>query len=219
MNEIRVQNLGLQPYMPVYQQMQEFNVKRNEQTVDQLWCVQHEPVFTLGMAGKQEHLLEPGDIPVEQVDRGGQVTYHGPGQLVMYPLLSLRRNKLTIKRYVNLLEQSVIDFLQGYDISAERREGAPGVYVTGKKVAALGVRVRKGCCYHGIAINIDMDLSPFKLINPCGYPGLEVTQLYDLGVTDKFAIVQSRYQACLLQTLGYEQTETDGGNVESHQAA
>ncbi len=203
MNQIIIKNLGLQRYVPVYQQMQAFNAGRNPQTTDELWCLQHESVFTLGMAGKQEHILSAGQVPVVQTDRGGQVTYHGPGQLVIYTLLDLRRKNMTIKRFVRLLEQSVIDFLQGYGIDAGRRAGAPGVYVAGGKIAALGVRVRGGCCYHGIAINVDMDLTPFSQINPCGYPNLAVTQLYDLAVRDKFAIVQQRYQESLLSALGY----------------
>ncbi|MGI9228970.1 MAG: lipoyl(octanoyl) transferase LipB [Gammaproteobacteria bacterium] len=203
MNELLIRELGLQRYEPVYRQMREFNEGRGADTVDELWFVQHEPVFTLGLAGKREHLLEPGDIPVHESDRGGQVTYHGPGQLVMYTLLDLRRKRLTIKRLVYLLEQSVIGFLDGYGIRGERQAGAPGIYVYGSKIAALGVRVRKGCCYHGLALNVDVELEPFLSINPCGYPGLQVTRLVDLGVTDDLYAVQRGCQRSLLETLDY----------------
>ena len=160
--------------------MQRFTDARNEQTTDELWLVEHDPVFTLGQAGKPEHVLMPGDIPVIHVDRGGQVTYHGPGQLVAYPLLDLRRLKLGVREYVNRIEQALIDTLADWNILAARREGAPGVYVNGAKIAALGIRVRRGCSFHGLAFNIAMDLEPFKRINPCGYEGLQVTSMLDL---------------------------------------
>ena len=146
-----------------------------------MWLVEHDPVFTLGQAGKPEHVLAPGDIPVLQVDRGGQVTYHGPGQIVAYPLLDLRRLKTGVRDYVCRIEQAVIDTLGEWNIRGERREGAPGVYVNGAKVAALGIRVRRGCTFHGLAFNIAMDLEPFRRINPCGYAGLEVVSMLDLG--------------------------------------
>lgn len=161
--------------------MQAFTDARDGETADELWLVEHDPVFTLGQAGKAEHVLLPGDIPVLQVDRGGQVTYHGPGQLVLYPLLDLRRLKVGVREYVCRIEQAIIDTLADWNIEAVRRDGAPGVYVAGAKIAALGIRVRRGCTFHGLAFNIDMDLSPFNRINPCGYAGLRVTSMVDLG--------------------------------------
>lgn len=162
--------------------MQAFTESRRQDTSDEIWCLEHAPVYTLGMAGKQEHILAPGGIGVIKTDRGGQVTFHGPGQLVIYLLLDLKRGGLSIKRYVRLLEQALINMLADFSIDAARKERAPGVYIQGRKIAALGVRVRRGCCYHGLALNVAMDLSPFSGINPCGYPGLEVTQLKDQGI-------------------------------------
>lgn len=161
--------------------MQAFTDARDAGTPDEIWLVEHDPVFTLGQAGKVEHILGAGDIPVLQVDRGGQVTYHGPGQIVAYPLLDLRRLKLGVREYVQRMEQAVIDTLAEWNIGASRREGAPGVYVAGAKVAALGIRVRRGCTFHGLAFNISMDLEPFARINPCGYAGMQVTSVGDLG--------------------------------------
>ena len=176
-----VRHLGRQPYEPVWRGMQRFTDARGDDTVDELWLVEHEPVFTLGQAGRPEHVLAPGTIPVLQVDRGGQVTYHGPGQIVAYPLLDLRRLKIGVRDYVHRIEQAVIDTLADWNIGARRREGAPGVYVDDAKVAALGIRVRRGCSFHGLAFNIAMDLEPFSRINPCGYAGLRVTSMLDLG--------------------------------------
>lgn len=161
--------------------MQRFTDTRNADTRDELWVVEHEPVFTLGQAGKPEHVLMPGEIPVIHVDRGGQVTYHGPGQIVVYPLLDLKRLKVGVREYVERIEQAVMDTLGEWNIGAARREGAPGVYVAGAKVAALGIRVRRGCTFHGLAFNVAMDLEPFSRINPCGYEGLQVTSVLDLG--------------------------------------
>ena len=160
--------------------MQRFTDARGDDTADELWLVEHDPVFTLGQAGKPEHVLMPGDIPVLHVDRGGQVTYHGPGQIVAYPLLDLRRLKIGVRDYVDRIEQAVIDTLADWNIHAQRREGAPGVYVGEAKVAALGIRVRRGCTFHGLAFNIAMDLEPFQRINPCGYQGLQVTSMLEL---------------------------------------
>lgn len=162
--------------------MRAFTAARTAATPDELWLLEHPPVYTLGQAGKPDHLLRDNGIPVVRTDRGGQVTYHGPGQVVAYVLLDLRRRGLTVKRLVWMLEQAVIDLLAAHRVAGERRAGAPGVYVGGAKVAALGLRVRGGCTYHGLALNVDMDLAPFRDINPCGYEGLEVTQLADLGV-------------------------------------
>ena len=176
-----VRDLGRHAYEPVWRAMQGFTDTRTADTPDELWLVEHDPVFTLGQAGKPEHVLMPGDIPVLQVDRGGQVTYHGPGQIVVYPLLDLKRLKVGVRDYVCNIEQAIIDTLAEWNLHAERREGAPGVYVNGAKVAALGIRVRRGCTFHGLAFNIAMDLEPFHRINPCGYAGLQVTSMLDLG--------------------------------------
>ncbi len=177
----QVRDLGRRPYEPVWRAMQAFTDSRGDDTPDELWLVEHDPVFTLGQAGKDEHVLFPGDIPVIHVDRGGQVTYHGPGQIVLYPLLDLKRLKVGVKEYVCRIEQAMIDTLAEWNIHAERREGAPGVYVNGAKIGALGIRVRHGCTFHGLAFNIAMDLEPFQRINPCGYQGLQVTSMLDLG--------------------------------------
>ncbi|MFC3551335.1 lipoyl(octanoyl) transferase LipB [Lysobacter cavernae] len=177
----RVRDLGRQPYEPVWRAMQAFTDARSADTPDELWLVEHDPVFTLGQAGKDEHVLMPGDIPVVHVDRGGQVTYHGPGQIVLYPLLDLRRLKLGVKEYVSRVEQAMIDTLADWNIHAQRRDGAPGVYVNDAKIGALGIRVRHGCTFHGLAFNIAMDLGPYQRINPCGFQGLQVTSMLDLG--------------------------------------
>jgi lipoyl(octanoyl) transferase len=176
-----VRDLGRQAYEPVWRAMQAFTDTRGANTADELWLVEHEPVFTLGQAGRAEHVLMPGDIPVIHVDRGGQVTYHGPGQIVAYPLLDLRRLGLGVREYVHRIEQAVIDTLAEWNIEGGRRDGAPGVYVNGAKVAALGIRVRRGCSFHGLAFNIAMDTEPFRRINPCGYAGLQVVAMADLG--------------------------------------
>jgi lipoyl(octanoyl) transferase len=176
-----LRDLGRRPYEPVWRAMQAFTDARGPDTPDELWLVEHDPVFTLGQAGKPEHVLMPGDIPVLHVDRGGQVTYHGPGQIVLYPLLDLKRLKVGVREYVERIEQAVIDTLAEWNILGERRDGAPGIYVGGAKVMALGIRVRRGCTFHGLAFNIAMDLSPFHRINPCGYAGLQVTSVVDLG--------------------------------------
>lgn len=176
-----VRDLGRQPYEPVWRAMQHFTDVRGEASADEIWLVEHEPVFTLGQAGKAEHVLGAGGIPVLQVDRGGQVTYHGPGQVVAYPLLDLRRLKIGVREYVRRIEQAVVDTLAEWNIEGARREGAPGVYVAGAKVAALGIRIRRGCTFHGLAFNVAMDLEPFSRINPCGYAGLQVAAVADLG--------------------------------------
>lgn len=182
-------HLGRRDYTPVWHDMQRFTDERGVDTPDELWLVEHPPVFTVGLNGKPEHLLAPGGIDVVKVDRGGQVTYHGPGQVVLYLLVDLRRRGLGVRALVNLMEQAVVELLADYGIAAVARQDAPGVYVNGAKVASLGLRVRRGCSYHGLALNVDMDLEPFGRINPCGYPGLAVTQLRDLGVTDTPATV------------------------------
>ncbi|EMN5848593.1 TPA: lipoyl(octanoyl) transferase LipB [Enterobacter hormaechei subsp. steigerwaltii] len=176
-DKILVRHLGLQPYEPVSQAMHEFTDMRDDTTPDEIWLVEHLPVFTQGQAGKAEHLLMTGDIPVIQSDRGGQVTYHGPGQQVMYVLLNLKRRKLGVRELVTLLEQTVVNTLAEYGIDAHPRADAPGVYVGEMKICSLGLRIRKGCSFHGLALNINMDLTPFQRINPCGYAGMEMTQM------------------------------------------
>jgi lipoyl(octanoyl) transferase len=182
--------------------MQAFTDARGEDTPDELWIVEHDPVFTLGQAGKPEHVLAPGEIPVLRVDRGGQVTYHGPGQIVAYPLVDLRRLRLGVREFVERIEQSVIDVLADWNIVGERREGAPGVYVAGAKVAALGLRVRRGCSFHGLAFNVAMDLEPFHRINPCGFQGLQVTSVLDLGGPSDPATLVPPLVASLSRHLG-----------------
>ena len=179
---MKVSRFGLVDYRSTYDAMRRFTETRGPDTSDALWLLQHPPVYTVGIAGRPEHLPCAGSIPVERVDRGGQITYHGPGQAVVYALIDLARRRLTVRALVHLLEQAVIDCLASYNVEASRRAGAPGVYVEGAKVAALGLRVRRNCCYHGIALNVNMDLAPFSAIDPCGYPGLEVTQTSALGI-------------------------------------
>ncbi len=197
-----VLDLGRRSYAPVWQAMRSFTDARNDSSADQLWLVEHDPVFTLGQAGKREHVLAAGDIPLLHVDRGGQVTYHGPGQLLAYPLLDLRRLGLGVRDYVCALEQAVIDTLAAWQVRGERRDGAPGVYVNGAKIAALGIRVRRGCAFHGLAFNVAMDLEPFQRINPCGYTGLAVTSLADLAGPLSLADVQAVLVPALARTLG-----------------
>ena len=179
---MQIHNLGLRPYQEIWDAMRACTAARDADSADQIWLVQHPPVYTQGQAGKPEHLLAPGDIPVIQIDRGGQITYHGPGQTVMYLLLDLRRAGIGIRALVSLIEESVIGYLQELGIRAQSRIDAPGVYVDGKKIASLGLRVRGGCTYHGVALNVDMDLEPFSRINPCGLVGMQMTQLRDLDV-------------------------------------
>lgn len=188
--------LGRVDYEPTWRAMQRFTDVRDAATPDEIWLLEHPPVFTLGMAADRSHVLGAGDIPLVQTDRGGQVTYHGPGQLVMYPLLDVRRLGLGVRGLVTLLEQSVIELLAGHGIEAAARRDAPGVYVQGRKVASLGLRIRRGASYHGLALNVDMDLAPFARINPCGMPGLPVTSLAALGVrgeTESFGRQLARY--------------------------
>jgi lipoyl(octanoyl) transferase len=190
--------LGVADYETTWRAMQSFTLARTADTPDELWSVEHPAIYTLGVAAKPEHLPRTDNgIPVIKTDRGGQITYHGPGQVVIYTLLDLRRRNLGVRALVRKLEQAVIELLKAYRIDANGREDAPGVYVGGAKVAALGLRIRNGCCYHGLSLNVDMDLSPFDAINPCGYPGLEVTQLRDLGVSDATGAVAEK----LLQRL------------------
>jgi lipoyl(octanoyl) transferase len=197
-----VRTLGLLDYEPTWQRMQTFTAGRGADTADEIWLLEHPPVYTLGIAGKPEHLPRVDNgIPVVRIDRGGQITYHGPGQLVAYLMLDLRRRALSVRPLVRRMEQAVINLLDHYGIAARGDEAAPGVYVGPAKIAALGLRIKRGCCYHGLALNIDMDLSPFHAINPCGYQGLEVTQLRDLGVKDTAHEVADKMAAHLLEVL------------------
>ncbi len=174
---LHVHALGRRDYVPVWRAMQAYTDARNEHSPDLLWLVEHDPVFTQGLAGRPEHLLNPGNIPVIQTDRGGQVTYHGPGQIVAYPLIDLQRSRTGVRSLVERLEQAVIDVLAEIGLTASRRDGAPGVFIGGSKIASIGLKVRRGCTFHGLAFNIDMDMAPFSLINPCGFAGLEMTQV------------------------------------------
>lgn len=187
-----VRELGLQPYEQVWRDMRLFTDQRTDSTEDELWLLQHQPVYTLGKNGKTGHILNPGDIPVVNSDRGGQVTYHGPGQVIVYTLLDLNRMKIGVRELVTRIENSVIKLLEDYAINANARKDAPGVYVDGRKIAALGLRVRKGRSFHGLALNVDMDLEPFSRINPCGYQGLEVTQLSALTDSVDFSKLERR---------------------------
>ena len=177
-----IRRLGLAEYASTYQAMRRFTDSRGTKTPDELWVLEHPAVYTVGIAGRAEHFPRSGEVPVERVDRGGQITYHGPGQAIVYALIDLARSGLTVRGMVSLIEQAVMELLAAHSVGAERRNGAPGVYVDGAKIAALGLRVRRGCCYHGVALNVDMDLAPFSAIDPCGYPGLAVTQTRAHGV-------------------------------------
>lgn len=196
-----IRQLGMQDYEPTWRRMQRFTESRGAETPDELWFLQHPPVFTLGLNGSREHLLAPGDIPVVQVDRGGQVTYHGPGQLVVYPLLDLERSSLGVRALVCALERAVIRCVSDYGIEARGDRDAPGVYVEGRKLASIGLRIRRNCSYHGLSFNLDMDLEPFTRINPCGFSQLEVTQLSALGVDHGMERVTADLEAALLLEL------------------
>lgn len=201
--DLQVRRLGLMDYERVWHAMQAFTNHRDTQTPDELWLVQHPPVFTQGQAGKAEHILAPGDIPVIQVDRGGQVTYHGPGQIVAYPLIDIKRLGMGVRELVRGIEQAIIQVLNSYDIQAGLIAGAPGVYIDGVKIASLGLRIRKGKSFHGLAFNIDMDLEPFQRINPCGFQGLQVTQLSALANEVRISDVEERLLVRLAAVLGY----------------
>lgn len=196
-----VRQLGRVEYLPTWRAMQRFTDERGPDTPDEIWLLEHPPVFTLGMNARAEHVLAPGDIPVVRVDRGGQVTYHGPGQLVVYPLIDLRRAGLGVRDLVTALERAVIDYAAYFRIVAEARRAAPGVYVDGRKLASVGLRVRRGGSYHGLALNVCMDLEPFRRINPCGYEGLEVTRLADLGGPQELLRVALDFAPVLLRSL------------------
>lgn len=196
-----VRTLGMVEYNATWQAMKDFTAQRTHATCDEIWLVQHPPVYTQGLAGKPEHMLGATNIPIVKIDRGGQITYHGPGQIIAYLLLDLRRWKLTVRELVRLMEQAAIDLLGAYHITAHGREDAPGVYVGEAKIAALGLKIRNGCCYHGLAFNADMNLAPFTQINPCGYAGLRVTQARDLGIAAPVNTLQTQLALNLLQAL------------------
>lgn len=204
MPELIVRQLGLVEYQPTLDAMRVLTAERDADTPDEIWLLQHPPVFTQGQAGKAEHLLAPGDIPVVQAERGGQVTYHGPGQLVGYLMLDLRRLGLGVRELVTVMEQSLVEVLASYGVTAAPKADAPGVYVDGAKIASLGLRVRRGCSFHGLALNVDMDMQPFQRINPCGYSGLKMVQLSEL-VSQPVTIegVAQRLEQTLRQRLGY----------------
>ncbi len=198
---VQVHWLGRVAYEPTWRAMQEFTQQRTPDTTDQIWLLEHEPVFTLGMNADTAHVLAPGDIPVVRIDRGGQVTYHGPGQLVVYALVDIRRAALGVRELVTVLERSVIDCVARWGIDAHCRTGAPGVYVEGRKLASVGLRIRRGGSYHGLALNVCMDLEPFQRINPCGYAGLKVTQLAELGGPADVALVARQLAPLLVARL------------------
>jgi lipoyl(octanoyl) transferase len=213
---LTVRQLGLKSYEPVWRAMQAFTDSRNFDTPDELWLVQHPPVFTQGQAGKAEHVLAAGDIPVIQVDRGGQVTYHGPGQIVAYPLVDLRRRGIGVKALVCKIEEAILRVLAHYGVPAARRPGAPGIYVADAKIASLGLRVRRGRSFHGLAFNINMDLEPFQRINPCGFAGLKVTDLAHF-VTVELAEVEQRLVQELADQLGFERMLSINDGVYPHE--
>jgi lipoyl(octanoyl) transferase len=196
-----VRTLGRVAYEPTWRAMQALTQRRDARSADELWLLEHPPVYTLGLAGRREHVLAPGAIPVVATDRGGQVTYHGPGQAVAYLMLDLRRRALGVRDLVRRIEQAAIDVLAGYGIAGERRAGMPGVYVRDAKIAAVGLRVARGCTYHGVALNVDLDLEPFTRIDPCGYPGLACTRLADHGVRDSIDAVQQKLSESLERCL------------------
>lgn len=209
MTSLRVRYLGLQPYEPSLQAMQEFTDRRDAETVDEIWLLQHEPVFTQGQAGKDEHLLQQTHIPIIKTDRGGQVTYHGPGQLIAYILIDLKRLGIGVRQLVSLMEEAIIDTLAQWQVTAYGKPDAPGVYVDNAKIASLGLRVRKGCSFHGLALNVAMDLEPFLTINPCGYAGLDMAQLADFADQPALETVSEQLLHHLTKKLGYTEMEVE----------
>jgi len=202
-SDLIIRNKDFCDYQQAYTAMSRFTDSRDSTTTDEVWCLQHSPVYTLGLNGHRKHIINSGEIPVVETDRGGQVTYHGPGQLMVYLLINLKRKSIGVKDYVHRLEQSVINMLEVYDVVGHRKQGAPGVYVDNKKISALGIRVRRGCSYHGISINIDMDLAPYKGIHPCGYSDLEVTQMRELGIGKNLAQITDTFLPCLMSQMNY----------------
>lgn len=202
-------DLGMTEYIPVWNRMQEFTLKRDDHTRDEIWFVEHPPVFTQGQAGKAEHLLAPGDIPVIQVDRGGQVTYHGPGQQVVYFLIDLKRKKMGVRQLVTAIENIIIDLLANYQIESSAKSDAPGVYVGRKKICSLGLKVKRGCSFHGLALNIKMDLEPFSRINPCGFQGLPITQVSSLGGPSELSEMAREFRTIIASRLDYDNADYD----------
>jgi lipoyl(octanoyl) transferase len=200
-SQIHIKKLGICEYLPVWQRMKAFTESRDISTPDEIWVVEHLPVFTQGQAGRPEHVLNPKDIPIVQTDRGGQITYHGPGQLVVYPLIDIRRAKIGVRQFVSILENSVIDFLSEYQINAKTKSDAPGVYVDGMKICSIGLKIKKGCAYHGLAFNINMDLEPFSRINPCGFSQLKMTQMSDFVSNIKVSDVEDKLCRIMIKKL------------------
>jgi lipoyl(octanoyl) transferase len=214
MSQIIIRKLGLQDYEPVWRAMQAFTDARDETTDDEIWFCEHQPVFTLGLNSAPEHLLAPGDIPVVQIDRGGQVTYHGPGQLMIYPLIDIRRASIGVRDLVTALEQSVVDLAAEFNIQAASRCDAPGVYVDGVKLASVGLRIRRGASFHGMALNVNLDLEPFSRINPCGFENLEVTDLHRMGAENDVGAVRDRLLPHLLKQLGLNSASLKDGPAD-----
>jgi len=206
-NTLIIKNLGLQSYLPVWQAMQDFSAQRKSDTNDEIWLLEHQPVFTLGKNGKAEHLLERSDIPLINIDRGGQITYHGPGQLIVYLLIDIKRRGLGVRRLVTLIEQSIINTLADYQLNAYAKKEAPGVYIDEAKIAAVGLRIKKGCSFHGLSLNISMDMTPFKTINPCGYKDLQIVQLADFIKDVQLSQVQEKLLSYLVKSMGYARME------------
>ncbi|RWU12750.1 lipoyl(octanoyl) transferase LipB [Pseudidiomarina gelatinasegens] len=215
-SKLIIRHLGRQPYEPVWTAMQTFTDERDEHTTDELWVLEHDPVFTQGQAGKEEHILAPGDIPIVKVDRGGQVTYHGPGQLVVYFLLDIRRRKMGVRQLVNAIEDAIVAMMAEYGVEAAARPDAPGVYVNGAKLCSLGLRIRKGCSFHGLALNVDMDLTPFLRINPCGYAGMEMVQSIDLNGPQSVSEAAQHVTQIFAKLLGYEHTTEETGFARNY---
>ncbi|MCH9694323.1 MAG: lipoyl(octanoyl) transferase LipB [Gammaproteobacteria bacterium] len=205
---VKVRFRGRQDYVPLWREMQSFTDERNADTADEIWFVEHPPVFTMGLNASDEHLLAPGDIPVVQIDRGGQVTFHGPGQLMIYPLLDLRRAGIGVRPLVTALEQSVVDLADEFGVTAASKADAPGVYVDDEKLASVGLRIRRGCSFHGMALNVDVDLEPFSRINPCGYATLQMTDLKRLGAEFRLEVAADRFLPHFLRHLGLEAEKT-----------
>ncbi|MCK5697411.1 MAG: lipoyl(octanoyl) transferase LipB [Gammaproteobacteria bacterium] len=198
-----IKNLGLQDYLPVWSAMQDFTIQRNTNSCDEIWLLEHHSVFTMGRNGKSEHILETSDIPIINIDRGGQITYHGPGQLVVYLMLDIKRRHLGVRHLITLIEQSIIDTLKDYQLNAYAKKEAPGVYINDAKIAALGLRIKKGCTFHGLSLNIAMDLAPFRKINPCGYKDLQIVQLSDYIYDINLSQVQQKMTSYLVKNIGY----------------
>ena len=201
MPQFKVKYLGQVEYLPTWRAMQQFTAQRGVDTPDEIWLLQHPPVYTVGLNGKPEHLPTATQIPVIKIDRGGQITYHGPGQIVAYVLMDIKRGGLGVRDLVSRMERAVIEVLASFDIVGKRQTGAPGVYVEGHKIAALGLRIKRGCSYHGLSLNVDMNLNPFYAINPCGYPGMQVTQTKDLGVHESIAALGEQLVNALQRNL------------------